>query len=793
MTGNGCCHKVVKPVTHMSSLNFNICQMFSSYRLIYGTNRQFLGPTSLIAAYGLYRGFANPQKIKTEAPPGKRSIGNVLPTQQHDKRDTKTAASGKTLKSGDADDPSPSFEDDDSRTWETFSNKISDIGSSMASLKWSELPDKVTDFIIPTWMQTLPESIRKLQREVEMGPGSLADEIWAEAADTTINPEITETARVTIGTDLSPEEIAFRERRLLHTRHALAQYLEIPLNDIHPDDVPTIAICGSGGGLRALVAGASSYACARQAGLFDCAMYTAGVSGSCWLQCLYFSSLGKQNYRKVLKHLKHRLGVHLAFPPAALRLLTSAPTNKFLLSGYIEKSRGDPKADFGLVDVYGTLLAARLLVPKGELEIDPMDLKISNQRRYIDSGLHPMPIYTMVRHEIPPERKGNPIPIEEVSEETKQQTKNTSWFSWWEVSPYNVWSEEVGAGIPTWSLGRPFHEGVSQTQANGLALPEMRIPMMLGMFGSAFCATLSHYYKEIRPVIKGITGFGGLDSLLTGRDDDMYKVHPIDPAAIPNFAHGLDGRVSKTCPKSIFTSTHLKLMDAGMSNNLPIYPLLRPGRDIDILIAFDASADIKTENWLSVADGYVKQRSIKGWPVGIGWPKGNSTEEQTVRELDQAQASTLDEASQKVNKAKAVADDDLGYCTVWIGSATERSTDAEQPISNRIRPGGDWDTSEGSQSGLAIVYFPLLPNDKVPGIHPDKSDFMSTWNFIYTPEEIDQVTALAQANFDEGREQTKRCVKAVYERKKKLRLAREDEEQKEMWRRRFKGNADHFR
>jgi len=51
-----------------------------------------------------------------------------------------------------------------------------------------------------------------------------------------------------------------------------------------------------------------------------------------------------------------------------------------------------------------------------------------------------------------------------------------------------------------------------------------------------------------------------------------------------------------------------------MSNNLPIYPLLRPGRDIDILIAFDVSADIKTENWLSVADGYAKQRGIKGWP-----------------------------------------------------------------------------------------------------------------------------------------------------------------------------------
>ena len=76
---------------------------------------------------------------------------------------------------------------------------------------------------------------------------------------------------------------------------------------------------------------------------------------------------------------------------------------------------------------------------------------------------------------------------------------------------------------------------------------------------------------------------------------------------------------------------------------------------------------------------------------------------------------------------------------------------------------------------------------------PDKSDFMSTWNFIYTPEEIDKVVALARANFEAGKEQTRRCVRAVYERKKAARLERESVERKLRWDGRVRKLGDHFR
>lgn len=96
-----------------------------------------------------------------------------------------------------------------------------------------------------------------------MARGSLAEEIWQEAQDPDIHPEIGLNARVRIGRDLCADEVNFVRCRKRYTTKALAKYLGIPEADVEPQDVPTIAVCGSGGGLRALVAGAASYLSVR--------------------------------------------------------------------------------------------------------------------------------------------------------------------------------------------------------------------------------------------------------------------------------------------------------------------------------------------------------------------------------------------------------------------------------------------------------------------------------------------------------------------------------------------------
>ena len=708
-------------------------------------------------------------------------------------------------------------EDDDNEidgtAWGLVTSTFSTIGSSVSSIEWSTIGDTIQDFIIPDWARMLPEYISKLQRELEMATGSLADDIWKESEDVYINPEIALQAQVRISKDLCPEEKTFQALRKQYTTPALAKYLDIPEAEVDPEDVPVIAMCGSGGGLRALVAGTGSYLSAQEAGLFDCVTYTAGVSGSCWLQTLYNSSIGDRRHENIVEHLKRRIGVHIAYPPIALNLLTTAPTNKFLLSGFVEKLKGDASADFGLVDIYGLLLAARLLIPRFELNVVDRDLKLSNQRTYLTNGANPLPIYTAVRHEIPLDEE---ISAQEqangrASDEARERAKQEAWFQWFEFTPYEFWCEELDAGIPTWSMGRKFKNGRDVARESGLGLPELRLSLLLGIWGSAFCATLSHYYKEIRPLVKGLAGFGGIDELIEERNEELIKLHPIGAASIPNYALGLKDRLPPTCPSSIFQTSHLQLMDAGMSNNLPIYPLLRPGRDVDVLIAFDASADIKKENWLSVADGYAKQRGIKGWPLGAGWPSQDVPKDQTISELEAASAATAQQAAGKIADARENHREeknptrdttakgkhvdrkqaDLGYCTVWIGTTQERTSPDEPPQSKRLDPDADWELLE-PDAGIAVIYFPFLPNPKVPSLDPNGTDFMSTWNFIYTSEQIDQVVALARANFEEGKEQTRRTVRAVYEKKKAARLLKEEQASISKWWRRVKEHGNQF-
>ena len=811
--------------------------------------RWALPPTTLtLLGVGMLHSSGGPAQLNEQKPRvQQRAPFSVSSPRETGNRTDKTASIDQRREANRAPEEASRGEDTGS-IWTRIISKFGEVKQAAGTNEWADFGENLKSYISYDWPSFLPASVQKLQRELSMARGSLADDIWKEARDPEINPEILREAKVRVGSGLCDEELAFRRERQEHAVKSLAKYLGIREKDIHPDDVPIIAMCGSGGGLRALVAGTGSYLATQEAGLWDCVTYTAGVSGSCWLQTLYHSSFTGRNFHKMVDHLKNRLGVHIAFPPKALDLLTTAPTNKYLLSGLVEKLKYDPDADFGLVDIYGTLLAARLLVPRGELGASDRDLKLSNQKNNLNNGAHPLPLYTAVRHEIPvlddeQGQKQQPMP-----EHLIKESKREAWFQWFEWTPYEFFCEELGAGIPTWALGRHFAEGNNVTRNGELPIPELRVSALMGVWGSAFCATLSHYYKEIRPLLKGLAGFGGIDSLIQGKTQDLVRVHPIDPAAIPNYVLGMKGQLPPSCPESIFSAKHLRLMDAGMSNNLPIYPLLRPGRDVDVIVAFDASADIKRENWLSVVDGYARQRGIKGWPVGAGWPGEDTRTKDNAEVLRQVRQMSQESINQRVTKAQdkdrnshgqpaglpptteanqetktsvdrpPAQDTDLGYCNVWVGSMEERVSGEEPPPSKRLFHPQHADHTESDfhlmrpDAGIAVVYFPFLPNPSAPdlpptsalskqnpppgktsetetsetvsdparpvaphpgSIDPDVDDFLSTWNFVYTPEQIDSVVGLAKANFAQGEDQVKRVVRAVYERKKADRLRRE--------------------
>lgn len=140
----------------------------------------------------------------------------------------------------------------------------------------------------------------------------------------------------------------------------------------------------------------------------------------------------------------------------------------------------------------------------------------------------------------------------------------------------------------------------------------------------------------------------------------------------------------------------------------------------------------------------------------------------------------------------------MGYCTVWVGTTQEREhTDMETAPSTKAAA-EDWQLME-PDAGITVVYFPFLSNPKVENVDPVTSPYMSTWNFVYTADDVENVVSLARANFEEGRERTRKTIRAVYERKKKIREEREGAEKRERFRRKMrlgivgkKGEGDHF-
>jgi len=156
----------------------------------------------------------------------------------------------------------------------------------------------------------------------------------------------------------------------------------------------------------------------------------------------------------MIEHFKDRLGTSFTDLSAALPLFMERPTNKYLLRGLIERFN-QGYTELGIVDIFGTLISSRILVPANELAVQNDWLKLSNQRKYIDDGKEPLPIYTAVRHEIPikavannghwlnqhsdsTENLGSSVENGKgtIQPDAQQQAREEGWFQWFELTPY---------------------------------------------------------------------------------------------------------------------------------------------------------------------------------------------------------------------------------------------------------------------------------------------------------------------------------------------------------------------
>src|ERR1043165_9003825 len=92
--------------------------------------------------------------------------------------------------------------------------------------------------------------------------------------------------------------------------------------------------------------------------------------------------------------------------------------------------------------------------------------------------------------------------------------------------------------------------------------------------------------------------------------NEIEEQHLFQTSSNHNFIYHLTKplKLGLTCiPK-------LKLIDAGAANDLPLTPLFRPGRRVDVIIGFDISSDASDKISRSILDpkeDITKRRGIK--------------------------------------------------------------------------------------------------------------------------------------------------------------------------------------
>lgn len=391
---------------------------------------------------------------------------------------------------------------------------------------------------------------------------------------------------------------------------------------VDPQDVPLIALGGSGGGYRAMYGFAAFISVAKKMGLWDCLTWTAGVSGSCWTLAGYYTFAGQsvskltQHYFSVAKELTHPLSLR------ALDTVARSSQGIYFLLGPLIRKTGSPGRDIGLVvmDLYATLTTTYQFLsrqPGSKLSRATFQFSKVWKRAGLDQGAEPMPILTAVRRAPPNEpgvephadssiSRGRPPeramkqhesplsttipPYENTTFPTNSQhvldsSLGSGFFQWIEVSPLEVGNADIQAYVPTWSWGRAFQSGKSINRC-----PEQSLSLILGQCTSAPAGPITGYISALLASLPKATLMSRFLLLLNKfarmKHWKNFWGNPIRAGHDPNPFHGHEPGWER--------QTKIRLMDGGMSNNLPNHVLARPEREADIIISFNTSSDVQT-------------------------------------------------------------------------------------------------------------------------------------------------------------------------------------------------------
>ncbi len=442
--------------------------------------------------------------------------------------------------------------------------------------------------------------------------------------------------------DISQEEKIYQKKRLLIVKKSIEQMLSLSLSE---DRIPKIALCFSGGGFRSMLMSLGFLMQAERSGLLNAISYIATLSGSTWAIAPWIASENSVNNFSRMLNNRIAKNVTSISEHHAIKKIVKNLINKLLAHQSVS-----------CIDIFGNILAKTLL---GTTCTNPFEITLTESHKNVYTGMVPLPIYTTIK-------------------------ANTHPYEWMEITPFEVGSSYLKSYIPTWAFGRMFFKGVSCNNA-----PEQTLAYFLGLFGSAFhvnlkdiirlsAETISAVKTEIEPFF-----WKPLKTCI------QYIVH--SSIGDMRFFPSIFANFSYQHPESpLADDKTISLVDAGIDFNIPLPPLLRKTRMLDMIIIYDSSVSVTGAPELRRAVEYAQRK-------GIALP--------TI---------------------------DYEHIHERVVSIFKDEQDYSKPI---------------------IVYFPRIKNDHYSTLFdPERcieSDYCNTFNFNYTAEQISLLQGLVEFTLKE--------------------------------------------
>ncbi|XP_051780190.1 cytosolic phospholipase A2 gamma-like [Erpetoichthys calabaricus] len=410
--------------------------------------------------------------------------------------------------------------------------------------------------------------------------------------------------QVRFSSQLSDGELCAVDARKTRVAQALEQLLG---RNVSKSEVPTIAVLGSGGSLRAMISFLGSMSGFLEAGLLDCVTYLCGVSGSTWAMSSLNENVEWSNDFAATNDeiCSNLVNANFDFDD----LINILKREEYLLK---RLEAAAYKEDYSVTDLWGTVVS-RILGKE-------YNQKLSKQQDGVMNGQNPYPVYAAINKEYFDCDKKNKHP--EI---------------WFEFTPHECGFPSYGAFVETQLFGSKF-VGLEITEYH----PEPSLYFLQALWGSAMAdlKALEEYFiaadkkwaeecdrpsdeEEHHRAVPG-TKFLHMAAksaeVITSwkfgtKFNYLYQCKQFSKPEKKNI-FGFLGDTAKKDPKQVGHHAFVSLVDAGLEINCAYPLMLRAERKVDVIISVDFSAGDIFET-LVEAKQYAKVNCLPFPPVKI--------------------------------------------------------------------------------------------------------------------------------------------------------------------------------